>query len=277
MKCQDLRRYLEPWLDDELSLETQLTILPHLENCSHCRALFESETRIRSRLQDALSAEVAPQRLRARIHSSLDARGVQALEPRIRFWPAARRTLVVGATAALVFFGTIHFESARDPSAPEASAAQSPVIPPLRPRKTLQHQLETLPASTREAPRERLLDFLWRSHVSDLAIANALLGADGANDAGLLATRFEAHDWLRPWIEGLDGQDLRVFRSNPLDLDRLALCTLERLTTTAGLHFTLQQSGETEFLCVAAEGEVFVVLAKAARSLLSFFERLEGR
>ncbi len=55
MKCEDVRRYVGPYLDSELDPRTSFEVARHLEGCAGCRARFDSE----GVLERALAKELA--------------------------------------------------------------------------------------------------------------------------------------------------------------------------------------------------------------------------
>jgi anti-sigma factor RsiW len=60
--CRDARELADPFLSDQLLLETTHDIVRHLETCPACRAEFEARRRLRTRLQAAVDAapDLAP-------------------------------------------------------------------------------------------------------------------------------------------------------------------------------------------------------------------------
>jgi anti-sigma factor RsiW len=70
MKCQEARRWLHDWLDEQLSPSEREQLLDHLEHCPGCRAAQESLSRTVTLLQQ-ISLEPAPAGFTARVMGSL--------------------------------------------------------------------------------------------------------------------------------------------------------------------------------------------------------------
>lgn len=75
MECRNLREMLDSYLHGELSVETNHTVLRHLEQCPACRSEMAARRQLRDRLRTAassvsLSAE-AKARLRARLREEI--------------------------------------------------------------------------------------------------------------------------------------------------------------------------------------------------------------
>ncbi len=60
MTCKDVRRYLSPFLDNELTAKETLEIQSHLEDCPACQRVCDLERAIRFLLQKGLPEETAP-------------------------------------------------------------------------------------------------------------------------------------------------------------------------------------------------------------------------
>ena len=71
MKCADARAYIEAFIDSELTAAENLEVQAHLNRCVSCSGLYEGEERLRGILEEKLSTGKAPERLRARILSSI--------------------------------------------------------------------------------------------------------------------------------------------------------------------------------------------------------------
>lgn len=54
MKCEEVRRYVSPYLDSELGGTTNFEIVRHLELCAACRARFESEDLVERKIAAVL-------------------------------------------------------------------------------------------------------------------------------------------------------------------------------------------------------------------------------
>lgn len=56
MDCQEFRRLIDSYLNDELLVETNHEVLKHLENCRFCREQLAAVRSLRGRLRDAVRA-----------------------------------------------------------------------------------------------------------------------------------------------------------------------------------------------------------------------------
>ncbi len=73
MKCTELKRYLEPFLDGELDAEANLKVLEHLNLCGECNRTFDCEKTLRAKLREQYcGATCAPPELRDRCLKALD-------------------------------------------------------------------------------------------------------------------------------------------------------------------------------------------------------------
>lgn len=59
MTCREARELADPFLSDQLLVETTNEIVRHLETCPACRAEFEARRRLRTRLRSAVDAAPA--------------------------------------------------------------------------------------------------------------------------------------------------------------------------------------------------------------------------
>lgn len=90
MTCDDIRKFLGPFLDSELDARTSYELGIHLNGCASCRERVERERR--------LEAEVASAAGRDDTTPEMWARAMAKLPPRRRWWPwAAAGALVVAA------------------------------------------------------------------------------------------------------------------------------------------------------------------------------------
>jgi anti-sigma factor RsiW len=54
MRCENVRKYVSPYLDSELDGKTSFEIVRHLELCAECRARFETEEVVEKRISSCL-------------------------------------------------------------------------------------------------------------------------------------------------------------------------------------------------------------------------------
>ncbi len=100
MRCDEVRRYLGPYLDSELDAKTSFEMARHLEACEDCRARLEAEDRLEKAIVGELRRpepgdDALWERARAR-----------AERPRRRAWLWAAALLVGLAGAAGIFLST---------------------------------------------------------------------------------------------------------------------------------------------------------------------------
>lgn len=71
-ECHRIRRLLDDFLAQELSVESSQEILSHLETCEGCRNEKRVRQRLRAQLKDEWTAPVAPPGLKLRIERGID-------------------------------------------------------------------------------------------------------------------------------------------------------------------------------------------------------------
>ena len=69
--CEAVRRLLDCYVSSELTNETNLDILDHLDSCPACSAALDSRVQARSTLKQAVQNEAAPAELLTNIRSAL--------------------------------------------------------------------------------------------------------------------------------------------------------------------------------------------------------------
>ncbi len=88
MTCQELERFLYPYLDGEFEPEERLEVDAHLSQCPDCARRVHEEAKLQQALRhaarQAVHATRAPDALRARIQGGL--RQEQQRQTRQRFW-----------------------------------------------------------------------------------------------------------------------------------------------------------------------------------------------
>jgi len=60
LACVNVEALADALIDNELSVETNLLVLPHLSRCHHCKVLIEEKTRIKRILHASVIRIVAP-------------------------------------------------------------------------------------------------------------------------------------------------------------------------------------------------------------------------
>jgi hypothetical protein len=69
--CGRIERYLDYYMDSELTVESSDEVLRHLESCEHCSQEIEERLRVRRNLQRAVATIQAPAALETRVRASL--------------------------------------------------------------------------------------------------------------------------------------------------------------------------------------------------------------
>lgn len=67
MICKELERYIDAFLDDELSVIDNLRVQTHLVFCNKCKAVVKSEVSLRSLIETDALEDKAPEHLREKI------------------------------------------------------------------------------------------------------------------------------------------------------------------------------------------------------------------
>ena len=73
--CEKTLRYLDAYISNELTVETNHDVVRHLEACPACSAELDTRTRLRSRLKVAVKAQSVPPELQVRIREQIRASG----------------------------------------------------------------------------------------------------------------------------------------------------------------------------------------------------------
>jgi anti-sigma factor (TIGR02949 family) len=106
--CEHTLRYLDSYVSNELTVETNHELLQHLESCPACSAELEARSRLRTRLRAAVSSQNAPPDLQVRIRE-------QIRRHESRGWAGAAWTGWAMATAAsLLLCAAVWFGYSRD-------------------------------------------------------------------------------------------------------------------------------------------------------------------
>jgi len=122
MDCQEIKRYLYAFLDDELDVKTNLEIQSHLCRCSDCQTRFEFEKRMRLLMGEHQLREEAPAYLRDRLPRTIEeserGKGTPLrsfLAPRLR--PVSGLILSASVIAVLAIIFLVYFNRREDMSA----------------------------------------------------------------------------------------------------------------------------------------------------------------
>jgi anti-sigma factor (TIGR02949 family) len=69
--CEKTRKYLDAYVSNELTVETNHEVLRHIEGCPACAAEVDTRARLRSRLKTAVNAQSVPPELQVRIREQI--------------------------------------------------------------------------------------------------------------------------------------------------------------------------------------------------------------
>ena len=69
--CEKTLRYLDAYINNELTVETNHDVLRHLESCPACSAELDARSHLRARLKAAVSAQSVPPELQVRIREQI--------------------------------------------------------------------------------------------------------------------------------------------------------------------------------------------------------------
>jgi len=113
MICKELTRYIDAYLDDELSVMENLRVQAHLVFCGECREIVKSEVRLRSLIEADALDDSAPEHLREKILQQIGERparefirthDVFTFRPRIFFAGLLAGAVTLGMILALATY-----------------------------------------------------------------------------------------------------------------------------------------------------------------------------
>lgn len=104
MICKELTRYIDAFLDDELSVIENLRVQAHLALCGNCRAVVKSEVSLRRLIEADALQDSAPAYLRERILREVGARPQPRSSRAFGLFSFRQRVFLAGliATAVIV-------------------------------------------------------------------------------------------------------------------------------------------------------------------------------
>jgi anti-sigma factor RsiW len=118
MNCREIRKYLYPFLDGELDVDTNVQVLDHVNVCEACTDIVASERALQGLYRGQLRAAQLPGGLEDRIRQALDEAGTPSRPaPVYRMWFPA-------VAAAITILFTLDLVS----NVPEPAVAASPLI-----------------------------------------------------------------------------------------------------------------------------------------------------
>ncbi len=108
MQCRDVREVLDSYLSQELLVETNHSVLRHLEGCPECRAELDTRSRVRSALKRAVRSaadlQMRPE-FAADVSARLRTQPARASRPWMTRWLPIAASLLLAAGGALYFLG----------------------------------------------------------------------------------------------------------------------------------------------------------------------------
>src|SRR3954466_5802954 len=105
MSCNDTRRLLDAWVDNELDLRAALEMEEHLDRCADCAAQERNLRELQAFSRENLTRHQMPPGLDARLRASLRTEAGAASDPRRRRPRRALRwaaPLLAASVAAVV-------------------------------------------------------------------------------------------------------------------------------------------------------------------------------
>jgi anti-sigma factor (TIGR02949 family) len=100
MTCENFYRFLDLFVDGELSPEENAEMMAHLESCERCRTLAEAEIILKEKIRDANISKRAPKSLRSQVHQAVSREASSFWRSRVFFGGAL--AIGVSASALLV-------------------------------------------------------------------------------------------------------------------------------------------------------------------------------
>ena len=107
MICKELTRYIDAYLDDELSVMENLRVQAHLVFCGECREIVKSEVRLRSLIEANALEDNAPDHLREKILQQIGERPARELIRTHDVFTFRPRIFFAGLLAGAVTLGMI--------------------------------------------------------------------------------------------------------------------------------------------------------------------------
>ena len=98
--CERIRKYLDAYVSNELTVEANHEVLRHIEGCRACAAEVEGRVHLRSRLKAAVNAQGVPPELQVRVREQIRSSRQGTWAP--LGWLGAGWPRWAGATAAVL-------------------------------------------------------------------------------------------------------------------------------------------------------------------------------
>jgi anti-sigma factor RsiW len=128
--CQSIRELLDPYLDNELLVETNQTVIDHLGFCPDCASESERRIELRRLLRAALADDDerdSEDFSRKRIQIALDREGRQRITTKIR-WAVLAASLIVTLALGLAYWRVRSTSKPTNSYAVSTPTSQPPVV-----------------------------------------------------------------------------------------------------------------------------------------------------
>jgi anti-sigma factor RsiW len=107
MICKELTKYIDPYLDDELSVIENLRVQAHLVFCGKCKAIVKSEVSLRSLIEADALEDSAPDYLKEKILQQIGERARPEHSQAGGLFNFGARAFLAGLLAGAVTIGVI--------------------------------------------------------------------------------------------------------------------------------------------------------------------------
>ncbi len=109
MICKELTKYIDPYLDDELSVIDNLRVQAHLVFCGECKAVVKSEVSLRSLIEADALEDSAPDYLKEKILQQIGERARPERSQAVGSFTSRTRLFLAGLLAGVAAMGLIVF------------------------------------------------------------------------------------------------------------------------------------------------------------------------
>jgi len=109
MICKELTRYIDAYLDDELSVMENLRVQAHLVFCGECREIVKSEVRLRSLIEADALEDSAPDHLKEKILQQIGEQARPERSHALGLFSSRARLFLAGLLAGVAAMGLMVF------------------------------------------------------------------------------------------------------------------------------------------------------------------------
>lgn len=107
MICKELTRYVDAYLDDELSVMENLRVQAHVVFCGKCRSVVKSEASLRSLIEADALEDSAPDHLKEKILQQIGERALPERSQALGLFSSRARLFLGGLLAGVAGMGLI--------------------------------------------------------------------------------------------------------------------------------------------------------------------------